>query len=245
MALNVSKTQENFAAEPAQPMTDVACLIGEGDRCGPDDRLHGASRRPGWLFDAVKTRQRAIPPVRADGLADVVIPDDQGRAVRLGDLWRDQPATIVWLRQFGCPFCRAYAVQLNRARSQFDECGSALVLIGQGSPDDAASFRARFAIDLTVLADASRATYLTAGTKLATLGELLAPAVLTRALIAMAHERVFLGRNTADEAQLGGTIIVTADGQIPWAHLSENASDMATPETILTALKGLARTSHA
>ncbi len=77
------------------------------------DRFHTASRWPWWMLDAVKTRQHATPPQRADELADVVLPDHETRAVRLGDLWRDGPAVIVWLRQFGCPFCRAYAVQLE------------------------------------------------------------------------------------------------------------------------------------
>jgi peroxiredoxin len=192
------------------------------------------------MLDAVKTRQHATPPERADELADVVLPDHETRAVRLGDLWRNGPAVIVWLRQFGCPFCRAYAVQLNRARGRFDDAGASLVLIGQGTPRDAASFRRRLHIDLPVLADRDRVSYLASGTKLATLDELIGAAVVARAVAAMARQRVILGRNTADEAQLGGTIVVASDGQVPWAHLSEDASDMAPAGEILAALRGIA-----
>ena len=40
-------------------------------------------------------------PSRADGLADIVLPDQDGHDVRLGDLWRDGPAALVWLRHYG------------------------------------------------------------------------------------------------------------------------------------------------
>ena len=41
-------------------------------------------------------------PLRtADALADVVLPDFEGNAVRLGDLWQDQPVALVWLRHYG------------------------------------------------------------------------------------------------------------------------------------------------
>jgi hypothetical protein len=34
-------------------------------------------------------------------LADVVLQDDAGRAVRLGDLWLDRPAALIFLRHYG------------------------------------------------------------------------------------------------------------------------------------------------
>jgi hypothetical protein len=36
-----------------------------------------------------------------DELADIVLPDHDGNDVRLGDLWRDRPAALVWLRHYG------------------------------------------------------------------------------------------------------------------------------------------------
>jgi hypothetical protein len=34
-------------------------------------------------------------------LADVVLPDQDGSDVRLGDLWHERPAALVWLRHYG------------------------------------------------------------------------------------------------------------------------------------------------
>ena len=37
----------------------------------------------------------------ADALADIVLPDQDGNDVRLGDLWHDGPVALVWLRHYG------------------------------------------------------------------------------------------------------------------------------------------------
>jgi hypothetical protein len=34
-------------------------------------------------------------------LAEITLPDQDGNAVRLGDLWRERPAALVWLRHYG------------------------------------------------------------------------------------------------------------------------------------------------
>jgi hypothetical protein len=34
-------------------------------------------------------------------LADIVLPDEDGHDVRLGDLWRERPVALVWLRHYG------------------------------------------------------------------------------------------------------------------------------------------------
>jgi hypothetical protein len=47
------------------------------------------------------TKQKPNPPARADALADIVLPDHDGNEVRLGDLWQDGPAVLVWLRHYG------------------------------------------------------------------------------------------------------------------------------------------------
>jgi hypothetical protein len=53
------------------------------------------------MLGAARHRQRTNPPDRADALADITLPDQEGREVRLGDLWRDRPAALVWLRHYG------------------------------------------------------------------------------------------------------------------------------------------------
>jgi hypothetical protein len=45
--------------------------------------------------------ERTASTSSADALADIVLPDQDGHDVRLGDLWRDGPVALVWLRHYG------------------------------------------------------------------------------------------------------------------------------------------------
>ena len=47
------------------------------------------------------TRQEPRPPQDASGLADLMVKDLDGSDVRLGSLWEDGPAVLVWLRHYG------------------------------------------------------------------------------------------------------------------------------------------------
>jgi len=53
------------------------------------------------FLGASRSRQDARPPEDASGLADLVVQDLDGSDVRLGSLWEDQPAVLVWLRHYG------------------------------------------------------------------------------------------------------------------------------------------------
>ncbi len=52
-------------------------------------------------MQSMPERRKTNPPARADELADMVLPDHEGNDVRLGDLWQDRPAVLVWLRHYG------------------------------------------------------------------------------------------------------------------------------------------------
>ena len=53
------------------------------------------------VFGAAARRQKTNPPAHANELAELVLQDHDGRAIRLGDLWSDKPAALVWLRHYG------------------------------------------------------------------------------------------------------------------------------------------------
>jgi hypothetical protein len=53
------------------------------------------------MLGTARERQKARPPKRADELADIVLKSYRGDEVRLGDLWREQPALLVFLRHYG------------------------------------------------------------------------------------------------------------------------------------------------
>jgi peroxiredoxin len=132
-------------------------------------------------------------------------------------------------------------VQLHRDREKFDEAGVRLVVIGQGTPDEAHDFQRSQHVDLPLYVDRDRASYRAAGTKVGTLGELLGPSMVARGLRVSLRDRVRQGRTVGHPAQLGGVLIVKPDGSIPYAHLSEDASDVPPNDEVLAAAREAAQ----
>ena len=58
-------------------------------------------RYPRGMFGIAKTRQEVQPPTDARALEDIVLRDWRGQDVRLGDVWSENPALLVFLRHYG------------------------------------------------------------------------------------------------------------------------------------------------
>jgi hypothetical protein len=128
---------------------------------------------------------------------------------------------------------------LDRAREQVAAAGAALVLVGQATPRQAAHFRKRQGLTLPVLADRDRASYEAAGAKVATRSELLGPKVIAKGAAATAQTGQIQTRPIGHPAQLGGALLIRPDGDVVWSHMSEDASDNASVEEILEAVRAL------
>jgi prostamide/prostaglandin F2alpha synthase len=128
-------------------------------------------------------------------------------------------------------------MQLHRARSEFDEAGGRLVLIGQATPRHAAHFRRRQGIQVPVLADEERISYQAAGAKVAGVFDLWHPKVVAKGALTSVREKTLQGRTIGDANQLGGALVIAPDGRITWSHMSADASDNASPEEILAAVR--------
>ena len=130
-------------------------------------------------------------------------------------------------------------MQLHRAADEFRDAGANIVLIGQRTPSHAAEFRRRQGLELTVLADEKRKTYALAGTKVATAGELIGPMVVARSLVATAKTGKVQTKTDGHTAQLGGTLVIAPGGRVTWSHIAHDASDNASPEEILAAVRAI------
>jgi peroxiredoxin len=130
-------------------------------------------------------------------------------------------------------------VQLHRAREKFQAAGVNLVLIGQLTPRHAAHFRRRQGVEPTVLADEHRASYKAAGAKVAALGELLGPKVVAKSFATTAKTGRVQSKTLGHPAQLGGAMLIAPDGTVAWSHMAQDASDNASPEEILHAVRAL------
>jgi hypothetical protein len=129
---------------------------------------------------------------------------------------------------------------LDRARDQFDAAGANLVLIGQLTPRHAAHFRRRQKIELQVLADEDRASYQAAGARVGSLGDLAGPKVVAKGALTTLRTGKLQGRTLGHPAQLGGAIVVTPGQDVAWSHMARDASDNASPQEILAAVRNSA-----
>jgi peroxiredoxin len=128
-------------------------------------------------------------------------------------------------------------MQLHRARSEFDHAGANLVLIGQATPRHAAQFRRRQGIQLTILADEERVSYAAAGAKSGGVFDLWHPKVVAKGALTGVREKTVQTRTIGDANQLGGTLVIAPGGKVTWSHMSTDASDNASPEDILAAVR--------
>jgi hypothetical protein len=72
------------------------------------------------------------------------------------------------------------------------------------------------------------------------MGELLGPSVVAKGFLTTARTGRMQTKTVGHPAQLGGAMVITADGRVVWSHMSQDASDNAEPEDILEAVRGAA-----
>ena len=126
---------------------------------------------------------------------------------------------------------------MDRARKDVEAAGGKLVLIGQLTPRHAAHFRRREGVDATVLADSDRASYLAAGAKRGSVGELVGPAVVAKGLMTTLRTGKMQTRTIGDPAQLGGSMVIRQDGTIAFSRMAKNAGDNIAPEELVEAVR--------
>jgi hypothetical protein len=127
-------------------------------------------------------------------------------------------------------------VQLRRARDRFEQAGAGLILIGQGSPRQAAHFHRRFELGETpLLADEDRRTYRLAGLRRGGAAQLVGPRSVAAGLRHAARSGVMQGRVVGDAAQLGGAAVVAPGGLVAFEHASAHAGDTVDPGDLLEA----------
>jgi len=112
-----------------------------------------------------------------------------------------------------------------------------LAVIGQGTPAHAQHFRESQKVDLPMYVDEGRESYRAAGTKVATVSELLGPRMIAKGAAASRRDGVVQGRTVGHPAQLGGVMIVRPGNEIVYVHLADDASDNPANDEVLQAAR--------
>jgi prostamide/prostaglandin F2alpha synthase len=170
-------------------------------------------------------------------LADTAVLDASGKRIRLGDLWRTRPVVVVWLRHFGCIYCREHAVEVTRELPAITAAGADLVFIGNGSPRAAAWFRDKFVPGTTVLTDPERDSYRVIGARsgvVNTMGPRTWGAAV-RALRKGARQSSVRGH----PFQQGAVLVVAPGDELVYSHISARAGDHPPTAAVIDAVRGI------
>jgi peroxiredoxin len=202
-------------------------------RLAPLTRLHPPVRP--WHLSAMVALVSS--PTAAPSLGDVEVTATDGSAVRLSSLWTTRPVVLVFVRHWGCLFCKEQVADFAAGRADFDAAGVDVVVIGHGEVNDAADFAARFAAGMRVLTDTTRAAYCAASMKRG-MRTAMSLGVVTRAARAM--KRGFRQTQTqGDPLQQGGVVVVGRDGATRYAFISDEAGQHPPLNDVLAAVRAI------
>jgi peroxiredoxin len=175
-----------------------------------------------------------------DPAPDVSLLDMAARQAALSTFWRREPAVVVFLRYFGCPFCQSQVVQLREDRKLFDDVGAGVVLIGQGNPAEAVAFTERMNQPFECLVDPNRSAFRAYGLGRGTPGQIVRPQMALPFLRANLHrETVQRGMHGGAFMQMPGTFVIDTEGVVRMAHRNRHIADTPRNQQILQVLSNL------
>jgi hypothetical protein len=140
----------------------------------------------------------------------------------LGDQLGDRPTLIVFLRFFGCIFCRETVADIREA-SESQPDYPAVLFVNQASPTECRAFVRRYWPDARVISDPNLEVYDEFGIGRASFLKALGPSVFRAYARARAKGHV-QGAPAGDIWRLPG-VIVADQARIVWSYTPSHAAD--------------------
>ena len=149
--------------------------------------------------------------------------DQNGDPVSTPD--SDQPILLVFLRHFGCVFCRETLHTISKEKRWIEKMGSKIVIVHQSPEEEAKAELEKFGLqDLTRVSDPSCRFYRRFGLESVSATDMLSMKNILRMMDIMMFKRLFQGRTKGDPLQMPGAFLVK-NGQIINGYKHEDASD--------------------
>jgi hypothetical protein len=168
-------------------------------------------------------------------LAPISVETPDGVTSTLGSQLGGQNTVLVFIRHFGCIFCREQVTRYREALPAMAACGYQLVVVGQGTAAHARAFRDEHGLTFPLVVDTRLEAFKAAGLKRSVLHSLLDPRVWWRALGTI-KRGVKPARLLGDPWQNGGTFVLDAAGRERFRHISRYAGDHPGMGDVLSAL---------
>ncbi len=159
---------------------------------------------------------------------------DDGSHSQLDDLHHTGPIALVFLRHFGCTFCK---YQVAKLRSAAD---LPIYFVCMESVEEAARFKAKQGSPHRFISDPERKVYESFGVKRGTNRQMINLRTIGRGMMATFSGSI-QGKSTSDTMQLAAVIILDQQGKIAWSRYAQDASDVVDEKTLREQLKAVHR----
>lgn len=143
----------------------------------------------------------------------------------LMEMSRRWPSMVVFLRHFGCTFCREALADLAKARVEIERSGVRLVLVHMGTEEQAERFFRRYRMeDVARVSDPQQSLYRAFGLTRGTLANLFGPKVWWRGFQAGLLDKHGIGGLVGDGFQMPGAFLVY-HGEVLRSFRHQSAAD--------------------
>lgn len=154
----------------------------------------------------------------------------------LQELSDEKPLLLVFLRHFGCPFCKDSLEQLARRRPDFERRGVRVVLVHMVDDSDANNRLKTFNLDdLERISDPESMLYKRFGLRRGRPGELFGWTAIKRATYLALNRKYFISSPVGDSEQMPGIFLVI-QGQIVDSFVHKSAADRPNYMRMLSSL---------
>lgn len=168
-------------------------------------------------------REESTPPVLPLDLALSLYRDREG--VDLLEASRQKPQFLVFLRHFGCTFCREAISDLSEIRDQLRAAGTRLVVVHMSSEEEARELFVRSGLDeVTAISDPERVLYRAFALRRGSPAQLMGWSVWKRGWEAGVKQGHGIGWLRGDAAQMPGAFVVSR-GRVVGQFIHETAAD--------------------
>ena len=157
--------------------------------------------------------------------------------VELRERWERGPLVVMFMRHFGCAFCREHLNEMGRAFDDFQDAGADVVAVFQYDAQSTQKFCDGRKVPFDCLGDPERTAYAEVSLGRGSAMQIVNPKVALRGLGAARHGAFAGLPRGGDVAQLPGTFVVDRDGRVVLAHYSASSADNPAVGDVLGAVR--------
>ena len=125
---------------------------------------------------------------------------------------------------------------MRQKEKQFQRLGARVVLVGLGTPEETAAFKAQFNVPFPMISDSEKHIFSAFHLKQTSVGSLLSAGMAIKGLSAMVRGHR-MGIPKGDVRQLPGVFIIDTHGRIRFSHFARDPADHPDPDVLLEVLQ--------